>query len=198
VWCASHTVRCLSQVCRFFWILQLQIRRGSNATSCCRVWLEKLPTAQRFSLALTCSQHECQVVMPPKNSLVPDPQPGLDSDGRHWEYTIKLTCGHIACSADSACKRREHVQKKLSGKHRQVAPPLWQRRGDTFPRPGLRGIPFWYSHEGFESQLPAVGARQHLCLCLAVPMSRQPTRGAHKLLLRPHSSLLTLRSACAA
>ncbi len=109
--------------------LQLQIRRGSNATSCCRVWLEKLPTAQRFSLALTCSQHECQVVMPPKNSLVPDPQPGLDSDGRHWEYTIKLTCGHIACNADSAYKRREHLQKELSGKHRQVAPPLWQRRG---------------------------------------------------------------------
>ncbi len=96
--------------------LQLQIRRGSNATSCCRIWLEKLPTAQRFSLALTCSQHECQVVMPPKNSLVPDPQPGLDS-----KYTIKLTCGHIACNADSANKRREHVQKKLSGKHRQVA-----------------------------------------------------------------------------
>ena len=189
--------------------LQLQIRRGSNATSCCRVWLEKLPTAQRFSLALTCSQNECQVVMPPKNSLVPDPQPGLDSDGRHWEYAIKLTCGRIPCNTDSAYKRREHVQKKLSGKHRHVAPPLWQHhhRGDTFPRPGvndLRGIPFWYSHEGFESQLPAVGARQQLganscqCLCLAVPMSRQPTRGAHKLLLRPHSSLLTLRSACAA
>jgi len=74
-------------------------------------------------------------ILCPKNSLVPDPQPGLDSDGRHWEYTIKLTCGHIACNADSANKRREHVQKKLSGKHRQVAPPLWQRRGDTFPRP---------------------------------------------------------------
>jgi len=93
------------------------------------------------------------------------------------------------------------VQKKLSGKHRQVAPPLWQRRGDTFPRlevNDLRRIPFWYSHEGFESQLPAVGARQHLYLGLAVPMLRQPTRGAHKVLLRPHSSLLTLRSACAA
>jgi len=69
-----------------------------------------------------------------KEQLSPDPQPGLDSDGRHWEYTIKLTCGHIACNADSEYKRREHVQKKLSGKHRQVAPPLWQRRGDTFPR----------------------------------------------------------------
>jgi len=81
----------------------------------------------------------------------------------------------------------------------------WHGIDDTFPRPevnDLRGILFWYSHEGFESQLPAVGARQHLCLCLAVPMSRQPTRctqaGAHKPLLRPHSSLLTLRSTCAA
>jgi len=34
----------------------------------------------------------------------------------------------------------------------------WHGIDDTFPRPevnDLRGIPFWYSHEGFECQLPA-------------------------------------------
>jgi len=113
--------------------------------------------------------------------------------------SLRLCCRYfsitLASMADAAqsisqyfwnCATCQKIERSSTGRRRHCCGSVAAHGiDDTFPRPDdLRGMTSAGFHsgilmEGFESQLPAVGVRQHLCLCLELPMSRQPTRSAH-------------------